>query len=153
MSKTSEMLGEDVYNKRLQQTQAWKKTHLEQAKEQIQEWKSEHPKEVKKYDYEFSHKKGKYYEQRREYDRNGLRHERNLVRNKHRIHYYPYKRIIAPASQIHHEWIPETADYTGIALVEADQHTHGYIDVIQILEGKITLLTEAEIRGAIERNG
>ena len=29
---------------------------------------------------------------------------------------------------------------------EADQHMSGDIDVIQILDGKITLLTEAEIK-------
>lgn len=38
-----------------------------------------------------------------------------------------------------------TAKYTDVALVESNPHQYGYIDVIQILEGKITLLTEKEI--------
>ena len=57
-----------------------------------------------------------------------------------------YKNIIAPESQIHHEWIPGTANYRGVALVEADQHMHGIVDVIEILEGKITLLTEDKVK-------
>ena len=43
--------------------------------------------------------------------------------------------------------IPGTADYRGAALVEPIQHQYGIIDPIVILEGEITLLTEAEIRG------
>ena len=73
--------------------------------------------------------------------------KKDLIRGRHRRYYTPYKQIIAPESQLHHEWIPMTAEYRGVALVEANQHLHGYIDVIQILEGEIMLLTEAEIRG------
>jgi hypothetical protein len=65
---------------------------------------------------------------------------------RHGYYWRPYKNIIAPGSQLHHNWIPGTADYTGLALVEADQHMRGFIEVIQILEGKITLFTEKEIR-------
>ena len=86
----------------------------------------------------------------------GLNHSQMttfLIRNKHWRRWISYKRIIAPDSQIHHEWISEMADFRGVALVETDQHAHGFVDVIQILEGQITLLTEAEIRGVIERNG
>ena len=96
---------------------------------------------------EASHKGGKYYERQRNYFSTGLPHERKLVRLIHGQRYRPYKKIIAPESQIHHEWIPGTAEYTGSALVETDQHAHGFVDVIQVLEGEITLLTEAEIRG------
>jgi hypothetical protein len=48
--------------------------------------------------------------------------------------------------ELHHQWIPETADYTGLALVEAKPHKHGIIDVIQILEGAITVFSEKELR-------
>jgi hypothetical protein len=65
---------------------------------------------------------------------------------KHAHQYKPYKDSIAPDSQIHHEWVPETAEYRGVALVEAEQHMHGFVDVIEILAGKITLLTEEEIK-------
>ena len=81
------------------------------------------------------------------YQMNGLPHAKRLIRLIHAQKWRPYKQLIAPESQLHHEWIPGTADYRGVALVETDNHTHGFIDVIQILEGEITLLTEAEIRG------
>ena len=78
---------------------------------------------------------------------NGLPHAKGLIRWKHGKYYAPYKKIIDTENltQLHHEWIPGTADYRGTALVEADSHMHGFIDVIQILEGEITLLTEAAI--------
>ena len=77
----------------------------------------------------------------------GIPHEKELIRQKHSRKWTLYKKIIAPESQQHHQWLPGTADYIGVALVEKDQHMHGYIDVIQILEGEITLFTEEEIRG------
>ena len=92
-------------------------------------------------------KGGRYYNHHLEYNRTGLRGERQKVRKNHAALYRLFKQIIAPESQIHHEWIPGTADYRGVALVEKDKHLHGIIDPIVILEGKITLLTEAEIRG------
>ena len=57
-----------------------------------------------------------------------------------------YKRIIAPGSQLHHQWIPKTSDYTGLALVEVNPHKYGIINVIEILDGEITLFTEKEIQ-------
>jgi hypothetical protein len=81
-------------------------------------------------------------------NRTGLQGARNKIRLKHRNQYRPYKQIIAPDSQIHHEWIPKTAEYRGLALVEANAHQYGIVDVIQILDGKITLLTEEQVRKA-----
>ena len=95
-------------------------------------------------------KGGRYYNHHLEYNRTGLRGERNRVRDKHAALYRLFKQIIAPESQIHHEWIPGTADYRGVALVEKDKHLHGIIDPIVILDGKITLLTEAEVRGGVK---
>jgi hypothetical protein len=43
----------------------------------------------------------------------------------------------------------ETANYDGVALVEAEQHMSGFLDVIQILAGTITLYTEEEIRNSV----
>ena len=119
-----------------------------ESKRRSREWGLKHPEKVKANNHEICHKGGKYYEKRLKYDSTGIRHERNLVRSKHKQRYRPYKKIIDPRglTQIHHQWQPETADYTGVALVEKDQHQYGFIDVIQILEGKITLLTEAEIQ-------
>jgi hypothetical protein len=42
-----------------------------------------------------------------------------------------------------------TAEHRGVALVEADQHMRGFVDVIEILEGEIRLPTEAEVRGGM----
>ena len=114
--------------------------------QQGRDWWREHPEEAKTYNQERNRKGGKYYERTAKYRLTGIPHERGLVRKKHANRYRPYKNIIAPDSQIHHEWIPETANFRGVALVEKEQHMHGFIDVIQILEGEITLLTEEEIK-------
>lgn len=109
-------------------------------------WRTLHPTEVLANSREYTRKGGKHYKKRRQYHMSGIPHAKNLIRKKHLKKWAPYKQIIAPASQLHHEWIPETADFRGVALVKKDQHLHGFIDVIQILEGEITLLTESEIR-------
>jgi hypothetical protein len=80
--------------------------------------------------------------------RSGLQGARKRIRMKHGREYRPYKMIIAPESQIHHEWIDDTAEYRGVALVETKPHQYGIIDVIQILDGEITVLTEAEVKKA-----
>ena len=95
---------------------------------------------------EVSRKGGKYYEKKKIYKQTGISGERERVRMRDSYQWRPYKRIIAPQSQLHHQWCPQSASYTGLALVEADQHTHGFINVIEILDGKITLLTEREIQ-------
>ena len=116
---------------------------LQQDRERL----NEHPERIIANARATGRKGGKYYEYHRQYQTTGLQGKRNLVRVKHRRYYRPYKQIIAPDSQLHHQWVPGASEYMGVALVEKDQHMHGFIDVIQILEGKITLLTEAEIRG------
>ena len=153
--------GIKAYEKKLQQTrdwgkwhrkekkdnsQKWAKTHPEESREIKRLWKRNHPDKVKEGRDEYTRKGGKHYESQLKYFSKGVPHERKLVRGKHGRLYTPYKKIIAPDSQIHHEWIPETGNYKGVALVEKDQHMHGFIDVIQILEGKLTLFTEEEIR-------
>ena len=145
--------GKEAYEKRLQQErermQKWKREHPEDAREKKRLWRQNNPDKVKAQNQKWSREKncgGKYYEHRFKYDSEGLRRDRNLIRMKHRDFYRTYKQIIAQDSQIHHQWVPGTAEYTGVALVEKDQHMHGFVDVTQILEGEITLLTEAEIR-------
>lgn len=113
--------------------------------ERVSIWKKENPERVLMHSRKHSHKGGVNYEKTRAYQMSGLQHVRSLIRWRHGKCYFSYKKIIAPDSQIHHQWLPGTADYTGVALVEKDPHLHGFIDVIQILEGEITLLTEAEI--------
>jgi hypothetical protein len=126
-----EKYGEEAYEKQLEQKRQWREANPEKAEE---------------HNHETSRKGGKYYEKRLEYAHTGLQGERNKIRTTHANKWRPYKKIIAPDSQIHHEWIFETADFRGVALVEADQHMHGIIKVIQILKGVITVFTEKEIR-------
>ena len=111
-----------------------------------QDWRRDHPEREKVFDQEKSRKGGKRYEQRRQHRMIGTPHEKDLVRHKHQNRWTPYKQIIAPEAQLHHEWLPKTSTYRGVALVEKNKHVHGFIDVIQILEGEITLLTEKEVR-------
>lgn len=96
-------------------------------------------------------KGGEFYAKTLVYQRTGLQGKRNKIRMRHGREWRKYKQIIAPQSQIHHEWVSGTAGYRGVALVEADQHMHGIIDVIRILDGEINLFTEREIadRGEI----
>ena len=113
--------------------------------QQGRDWKREHPNQVKASSQERSRESGKYYERTRRHQSKGIPHAWHLIRMEYGRRYRPYKQIIAPESQIHHEWLPKTCSYRGVALVEKDQHMHGFIDVIHILEGEITVLTEAEI--------
>ena len=137
--------GVEAYEKQQQQSREWLREHPEEKREWNRLWRLDHPEEVKANDKE-TRKGGKYYEKHKQYKMTGLPHEKTLVRQKHQGIWTPYKKIIAPESILHHEWLPNSADFRGVALVETDQHQHGYIDVIQILEGKITLFSEEEIR-------
>lgn len=139
---------EEAYSKILQRSRERSRDfhtqYPEESLRRIQNWKVKNPEKVKVNNQEISHKGGKYYESALKYRTMGIPGEKNAIRCKHRAQYTPYKKIIDPEglTQIHHEWLLDTADYRGIALVEANQHMHGYIDAIQILEGEITLLTE-----------
>ena len=142
--------GIKAWGRAIQQAREWQRDHPKEVRKRCQKWYRAHPEQVKarnqKVGRELSRKGGKYYEAKVLYQSTGLQGERGKIRRKHAGHYRPYKRIIAPETQIHHEWLPETADYRGVALVEKDQHQHGFVDVIQILEGEITLFTEEDIR-------
>jgi hypothetical protein len=157
--------GIEAYEKRLAQMRAYheahkeednarakkyKEEHLEEEKAYNKEWREEHPEKGIAANQELCRKGGRRYEKMLKYQTTGLRGERNKIRMKHSRQYKPYKDIIAPDSQLHHEWCPQSASYTGLALVEADQHMYGFIDVIEILAGKITLFTEEEIRNGGE---
>ena len=141
-----EKYSKEAYKKMLQQKRERRIEHLEQEKQKLRRWRGDNPEKVKANGQESSRKGGKYYEQHQKYFSAGLPHERKIVRLRHGHLYRPYKQIIALESQIHHEWLPETAEYRGVALVEKDQHMHGLIDVIQILEGEITLFAEEGVR-------
>ena len=139
--------GETVYEKRLQRACEWNAQHREERNITCGKWRAANPDKVAADSQEHNRKGGKYYAHALKHNTTGLRGQRHIIRSRHGRKYRPFKKIIAPSSQCHHQWVPGTAEYTGVALVEKDQHMHGFIDVIQILEGEITLLTEAEIRG------
>jgi hypothetical protein len=126
-----ERYGEAAYERRL---------------EQSNEWNRANPDKVEERDHQQSRKGGRRYEKKLKDQTTGIPGERHRIRVRHASKWRQYKMIIAPDSQIHHQWIPETANYEGVALVEADLHMRGIINVIKILKGKITLLTEKEIK-------
>ena len=127
--------GEEKYEKLKGQMRRWTKG-----------WRESNPEKVAALDHEKSRKGGKYYKRAKQYQMKGLPHEKTLVRQKHQRIWTPYKQIVAPNSELHHQWQMGTANYDGVALVERKQHRYGIVDVIQILEGKITLLTEEGVR-------
>lgn len=129
-----------------QRSQDRRDANPEQSREYDRAWRDRNPQKVIEKGRKVSRKGGAYYEKKQKYKQTGLSGEREHVRMRHGYYWRPYKNLIAQGSQLHHEWIEGTAEYTGMALVETDQHMHGIIDVIEILEGKITLLTEKEIR-------
>jgi hypothetical protein len=116
----------------------------------VKKWQKKNPEAVRKNCEKSSreqHRKGgKYYRITRENQQKGIPWEKNKIRSFHGNKWRLYKHIIAPDSVIHHQWQPGSAEYRGVALVEKGQHQYGTIDVIEILEGDITLLTEKEIR-------
>ena len=130
-----ERYGEEKYEEHIEATMQWQRDNPELTRTNSKKGNE------KRY-----RKDGEFYEKGLYYQTNGLPHEKRLIRLTHAQRWRSFKQIIAPESQIHHEWIPGTANYRGVAIVEKDQHMHGYIDVIQILEGEITMLTEAEIK-------
>ena len=124
----------------------YREKHPEQVAANSKKYREANPEKVKLDHQEQSRKGGRYYDKKLEDMQTGLQGSRNRIRGKHRRQYKPYKDIIALESQIHHEWVPETAEYRGVALVEADAHMHGFVNVIEILDGEITLLTEEEVK-------
>ena len=138
--------GEAAYEKQLQQVREWNATHPGEKKVSAHKWVERNPEKLRANHREQHRKGGKHYEKHKQSHKEGLSGDKERVRVKHQRKWAPYKKLIAPDSQIHHQWLPGTAEYTGMALVEKDPHQHGFVDVIQILEGEITLLTEEEIR-------
>lgn len=136
-----------AYKRKLQLNKDWRVQHRKAHNTQKKEWCEANPEKVKVHNQERGRKGGKHYLKHLKYKTTGIQGERNHIRNKHWYIYHSFKQIIAPDSQIHHEWVPNTADFRGVALVEKDSHQYGIIDVILILEGEITLFRENEIMG------
>ena len=137
--------GEEAYARHLVQGGMWRKNNPKMTREMIKAWAGRNLEKVIGYGRQRCRKGGEYYERELEYQRTGLRGERKRIRGKHGRKWREYKHIIAPDSVLHHQWRPNSAEYDGVALVEKDQHQHGFIDVIQIMEGEITLFSEKVI--------
>ncbi len=138
--------GEVAWGKMLHQSKGrnaqFRKEHREEMNANLKEWRASNPDKVKADHHEEQRKGGRRYEKHLKYKTTGIPGEKERIRGKHNYYYRSCKRIVAPGSQLHHEWIANTPNYRGVALVEADPHRHGIIDPILILEGAITLLTE-----------
>lgn len=163
--ETIKRYGKAAYEKYLQQTRDWRTLHPEEVKVMKRKWCTEHPENVKAYNQkwgitnpekvkaknqEHCRKGGKYYESTQEYNLTGLQGERNKIRKKHNYLYYEIKQA-TPNSVFHHEWLPGTAEYRGVALVDKELHQNGIIKVIKVLEGQITVFTEKEIKEQEEK--
>lgn len=138
--------GKEAYEKILIQRRDRYRKNAKTEIETTRNWQFANPKKVAEIDKARSRKEGHRYKQHLRYETTGVQGARNKVRRRHGHLWQSYKRIIAPLSQIHHEWIPGSSNYNGVALVEKERHQHGIIDVIQILDGDITLFSEKEIR-------
>ena len=121
------------------------KAEYKRRVKKTREWALSNPEKKKESDQQANRKIGKRYFKTLAYYKTELRGQRHRIRSNHGYLYRSFKQIIAPESAIHHEWVPESAEYRGVALVEKDTHQYGIVDVIKILDGKITLLTEEEI--------
>ena len=137
--------GKAAWKKHLAQSSVWKAAHPKEVKAAAARWKAANQEKVKASHQEQSRKGGKYYDYWREHFMNGLLHERILVRMRHRKQYHGIKEA-TPNTEFHHEWIPGTAKYRGLALVDKEMHRRGIIKVIKLLEGQITLFTEKEVK-------
>ena len=137
--------GKAAYEKRPQQSRDWYVQHREEMKGRQREWAAANPDKVLAYSQEQGRKGGKRYENKLEYNTTGLQGERKKIRNQHNYLYRVIKQA-TPNSVLHDQWIPGTAKYRGLALVEKVAHRHGVIKPIIVLEGEITVFTEKEIR-------
>lgn len=137
---------EEAYEKKLAQRRAYYKVHKREVSAQQKKYRAEHPEAVIAASQEQHRKGGKRYAKTLAYSQIGIPGEKRRIRVKHTQQYKPYKDIIAPDSQLHHQWRAQSALYDGLALVEKGQHMQGFIDVIKILEGEITVFTEEELR-------
>lgn len=141
-----ERYGEAVYEAHLQQCRDWHAAHREECSTKSKIWQEANPDKVKAFSHELNHKGGKRYAAKLRYMVTGIPGERHKIRKNHARMYHIIKQA-TPNSVFHHEWMPGTAKYRGLALVEKEAHQHGIIKVIKVLEGKITLLTEKEVKG------
>jgi hypothetical protein len=135
--KCIERYGEDEYERRLTMSREWNREHPEEHQAGRERWEKEHPEKVAEY--------------KRRHHKTGIQGLKNKVRTKDADFYRRFKKVIAPTSQLHHEWSNNgTAEYTGVALVEADQHMYGFVEVIHVVRGEISLFTEASLQGREE---
>lgn len=118
------------------------KKNYEMELEKHRLWSRKNFKTVKYHHDEANRKGGLHYKQKLKQNSEGLQGDRGRLRRIDGHSFRKYKRFFAQESQLHHQWIRGTANHTGIALVERDQHMHGYIDVLLIFNGEITVFDE-----------
>lgn len=126
--------GEAAYVKALQRSRDWKAHHRDGCNACHKKWLAANPDKVLARKQEQHCKGGKYYEKHLEYQHTGIQGERNCIRWEHNYQYHDSKQA-TPNTEFHHEWIPGTSKYRGVALVDKEAHRHGIIKVILVLEG------------------
>jgi hypothetical protein len=118
--------GEEAYCKRLEGRRTWgnklpggeaqrsrkqRAADPEKYREYERAWRERNPETNIEKGRKVSRKGGAYYEKKQKYKQTGLSGEREHVRMRHGYYWRPYKNIIAPGSQLHHQWVPGTAKY------------------------------------------
>jgi hypothetical protein len=120
-------------------------------------YRAEHKAEILEYDREYHRRyRTKHPHCTRDYlNQNKVARKRGNIRNIHG-RFKPYKwlknglKLQGFDPQIHHEWIPRTTEYTGIALVEAKDHMRNIIKPLIILEGEIVWTNETDERSKLD---
>lgn len=69
------------------------------------------------------------------YSRSGL--PQNIVAARNTIRHVHRSKWGVEGLDVHHDWVGDTAEYTGVALVEREEHQRGIINVVAILDGEI----------------
>lgn len=139
--KKQEMIdryGEEWYNEhRLEPAKKWVREHREEHAEYNRKYRQEHREEKIKYQKKYWGAKA---------DPDSIPHKRQLIRARDNRRYNPIRQFWSHLkTDIHHEWIPDTADYMFIALVERSKHQYGIIDPICILEGEVAVNLDADL--------
>lgn len=146
--------GEEAYKKQLAKNclraAEWHQAHQEEHNASKRDWRNAHPEEVKARNREICRKGGKYYDKMLKYKQTDLQRKKNKIRKNHNLEFREIKDTLAEEVELHHEWIGDTAEYRGVGFVEKVAHQHGYIDVILLLDGEITLFTGEEVKNGDE---
>lgn len=136
---------EKVREKNREYQREYQRKYYAENKEKVKERCREHIREYQHKYYADIEIRGRVHEYMKKYcgslsDHNSIPYRKSLIRQRDHHRFFSIKQFFQNLqTDIHHEWIPNTADYTFIALVERDKHRYNIIDPIVILEKKVVL--------------